>query len=47
MQVIDYYNCERQEYWLEQIKRSDWAAGQFLYELLSENKFKDAVGEKI
>lgn len=46
MQVIDYYNCGRQEYWLEQIKRSDWAAGQFLYELLSENKFKDAVGEK-
>lgn len=46
MQVIDYYNCDRQEHWLAQIKKSDWAAGQFLYELLSENKFKDAVGEK-
>lgn len=46
MQVIDYYNCDRQEYWLEQIKKSDWGAGQFLYKLLSENKFKDAVGEK-
>lgn len=46
MQVIDYYNCDRQGYWLEQIKKSDWGAGQYLYELLSENKFKDIVGEK-
>ncbi len=46
MQVIDYYNCDRQEYWLEQIKKSDWGAGQFLYKLLSKNKFKDTVGEK-
>lgn len=46
MQVIDYDSCDRQEYWLEQIKKSDWEAGQFLYELLSENKFKDTVGEK-
>ena len=46
MQVIDYFNCERPEHWLSQIKKSDWGAGQFLYQLLSENKFKDAVGEK-
>ena len=46
MQVIDYFNCERPEHWLNQIKKSDWGAGQFLYQLLSENKFKDAVGEK-
>ncbi len=46
MQVIDYFSCDRPEYWLEQIKKSDWSAGQFLYELLCENKFKDTVGEK-
>ena len=47
MQVIDYYSCDRPEHWLEQIKTSDWGgAGQFLYELLSENRFKDTVGEK-
>ena len=46
VQVIEYYNCDRQEYWLEQIKKSDWGAGQFLYNLLAENKFKDTVGEK-
>lgn len=45
MQVIDYFDCERQEHWLRQIEKSDWSAGKFLYELLSENRFKDAVGE--
>lgn len=45
MQVIDYFNCDRSEYWLEQIKKSDWDAGQYLYSLLRENKFKNAVGE--
>lgn len=46
MQVIDYYKCERPEHWLNQIKKSDWRAGQFLYELLSKNKFKNTFGEK-
>lgn len=46
MQVIDYYKCGRPEHWLRQIKKSDWRAGQFLYELLSENKFKNTFGEK-
>ena len=45
MKVIEYFKCDRQEYWLDQIKKSDWGAGQFLYELLSENKLKDAAGE--
>lgn len=45
MEIIDYFNCHRQEHWLRQIEKSDWSAGKFLYELLSENKFKDAVGE--
>jgi len=46
MQVIEYHNCDRQEHWLEQIKKSDWSAGQFLYELLKESKFFEMVGEK-
>lgn len=46
MQVIDYFSCDRPEYWLNQIKKSDWSAGQFLYELLSENRLKNMVGEK-
>ena len=45
MQVIDYFNCDRPDYWLAQIKKSDWGAGQFLYQLLSENRLKSVVGE--
>lgn len=45
MQIIEYHNSDRQEYWLAQIKKSDWSAGQFLYELLKENRFFDMVGE--
>ena len=45
MRVIDYFNCDNPEYWLRQIGKSDWGAGQFLYNLLSENKFKNVVGE--
>ena len=47
MQIIEYFTCDRPEFWLEQIKMSDWGAGKFLYELLSENKLKEAVGEKV
>ena len=45
MQVIDYFSCDNQEHWLRQIGKSDWGAGQYLYNLLSENKFKNVVGE--
>lgn len=45
MRVIDYFSCDRPEYWLDQIKKSDWGAGQYLYSLLRENKLKDAVGD--
>ena len=45
MQVIDYFSCDNPEHWLRQIGKSDWGAGQFLYNLLRENKFKNVVGE--
>lgn len=45
MEVIEYFKCDRQEHWLRQIGKSDWGAGQYLYELLSEKKLSDAVGE--
>lgn len=46
MQVIDYYSSDHQKHWLAEIKKSDWTAGQYLYKLLSENRFKDITGEK-
>ena len=45
MEVISYHDSDRQEHWLEEIKRSDWGAGAFLYELLSKSKFFEAVGD--
>ena len=45
MQIIEYYSSDRQEYWLEQIGKSDWRAGQYLYELLRDNTFRDKTGE--
>ncbi len=45
MQIIEYFDCDRPQYWLNQIQKSDWGAGKFLYELLSENRFKEVVGE--
>lgn len=45
MKVIKYFSCNRPEYWLCQIGKSDWCVGQYLYELLSQKKLTDAVGE--
>ena len=45
MEVISFYDSDRQEHWLEEIKRSDWGTGAFLHELLSTGRFFEAVGE--
>ena len=34
MKVIEYFTTENKEHWLEEIKKSDWGAGQFLYQRL-------------
>ena len=46
MKVIDYFKSDRQQHWLEEIKRSDWGAGAYLFELISKGTFFDAVGEE-
>lgn len=45
MEVIDYFSCHSPAHWLSQIQKSDWSAGQYLYKLLCENKFKFIFGE--
>ena len=45
MEVINYFESDNQEYWKEQIKKCDWGAGQFLYDLLNCGTFEKAVGE--
>lgn len=45
MKVIEYFTSENQANWLEEIRKSDWGAGQFLYSLLRDEKLKDTVGQ--
>lgn len=45
MKIIEYFSTENKEFWLAKIKESDWGAGQFLYELLRDQKLKPFVGE--
>lgn len=46
MKVINYFDAENKSHWLEEIKKSDWGAGAFLYKLLNEGLFFDTVGKK-
>ena len=45
MKVIEYFSTDNKEYWLSKIKESDWGAGQYLHELLKNQKLKQFVGE--
>lgn len=45
MKIIEYFTAENKEYWLNEIGKSDWGAGQYLYQLLRENSLKRMVGE--
>lgn len=44
MEIIDFYASDNQEHWLEEIKRSDWGAGQYLYELLRKDELRALCG---
>ncbi len=45
MEVINFFDNNRQNHWLEEIKKSDWGAGAFLHELISNGTFFETVGE--
>lgn len=45
MEIIDYYASTKQQHWLEQIKRSDWGGGSYLYELLQKDELRSLCGE--
>lgn len=45
MQVINFFDSARQTHWLDEIKKSDWSAGAFLYELIRNGTFFETVGE--
>ena len=45
MKIIEYFTSDNQAHWLEEIRKSDWGAGQFLYTLLRDGKLKDVAGQ--
>lgn len=45
MEIKEYFSLEDKSYWLEQIGKSDWSAGQCLHRLLRDNKLKEVCGE--
>lgn len=44
MKVIDFSECNNRDYWLEQIAKTDWRLGKYLYELLKSNSFHEKLG---
>lgn len=45
MKVINYFDSNKKEYWLEKIGESDWDGGKFLYELLKSGRLNEFIGE--
>lgn len=45
MEIVEYFTSGNQQHWLEEIRKSDWGAGQFLYRLLRDGKLKETVGQ--
>lgn len=45
MEILEYFTSKNKQHRLDQIGQSDWGAGKYLWQLLRENKLKEAVGE--
>lgn len=45
MKVIKFFDSDNRDHWLQQIKRCDWQAGQFLYRLLITGDFDKTLGQ--
>ena len=45
LRIIEYFSSGEQSSWLDQIQKSDWSAGQYLYELLRDHRLKELCGE--
>lgn len=44
MKIIEYFTSEDPAHWLDEIGKSDWEAGQYLYTLLRDGRLKEVVG---
>lgn len=45
LEIIEYYQTNEQEYWKNEIGKSDWQAGKYLCQLLEENKLRNLCGQ--
>ena len=45
MEILEYFSCAEQEYWREEIGKSEWRAGQYLYSLLSADSLRNLCGQ--
>ena len=45
MRIINYFESDNKDHWLSDIRKADWGAAEFLYELLSQGTFFSATGE--
>ena len=46
MDVIEFFDSDRPEHWLDRIGHSDWRGGRYLYELLRDHRLKALYGER-
>lgn len=45
MEIKEYFSATDREHWLTEIKKSGWGAGQFLWELLRDGRFRQLCGK--
>lgn len=45
MQIIHYFDAKNKEFWKKEISKSDWGAGQYLYQLLDKNQVLEKFGD--
>ena len=46
MVIIDYFNTVNPAFWLNRLSQCDWTAGQYLHQLLKEDRFHELCGKK-
>ena len=44
IEIIEFFEAENQDHWINEIGKSDWDAAKYLSGLLRENKLKDLCG---
>lgn len=45
MLIIDYFASEDKKFWRNEIRKSDWGVGQFLYKVLENHTLTQLCGE--